>query len=82
MTERQQQVLDLIRKHGPISVSELATRLRVSANTAKAHTFALSQQGLAHCSCIGRHSKWTTNTDWRHAIKQAPSVWAYAQRCR
>lgn len=82
MTERQQEALDLIRKHGPISVSELSTRLRVSFNTAKVYTHALSKLGLAHCSCMGRTSKWSTNSDWRHAIKQAPSVWAYAQRCR
>lgn len=81
-TPKQQQILELIRQHGPMSISDIATRLRTSIPTARTHTQALRREGLISPTCVGRWSRWEAGRNWESAIAAAPSVWAYAQRCQ
>ena len=46
LSARQQQILDLLKKFGSVSVAELAEKLAVSPNTARSDLDALAKEGL------------------------------------
>lgn len=79
MTE---QVLQILRQHGPLTISDLATRARVHNQTARECVAKLREKGQAHLIQGGRWARWSAHPDWRESIRQASSVWDYAERCR
>lgn len=84
LTERQAETLALVRKHQPISRSDVAQRLGCSNMTATQHLHALCKVGLIAPSGIGKYSRWMAvqikQNAPRNPIEQAASVWEYASR--
>ena len=89
MTPRQRDALHVVMNHQPVTTATLAAHLGVQKNAANRYLLHLKQAGLVVADAINKNNVWYRVTvqaevgaTARQAYEQAPSVWAYADRCK
>ncbi len=89
MTPRQRDALHIVMNHQPVTTATLAAHLGVQKNAANRYLLHLKRAGLVVADAINKNNVWYRATRQaevgataRQAYEQAPSVWAYAARCK
>ena len=89
MTPRQRDALHIVMNHQPVTTATLAAHLGVQKNAANRYLLHLKRAGLVVADAINKNNVWYRATleaevgaTARQAYEQAPSVWAYADRCK